>query len=141
VERCVFHRGRNEKALTILIVEDDTPTREFISELLSQQGHVVKTAIDGARAQAQVAASLPELVILDLILPAVGGFELIAKWRGESRTADLPVFVLTSKDLTPEETNYLRTHASALFQKQEPWQDALLRQLQRILVPAVSEKS
>ena len=51
---------------------------------------------------------LPELVILDLILPDVSGFELLAEWRGNSSTADLPVFVLTSKDLTPRKENYLQ---------------------------------
>jgi CheY-like chemotaxis protein len=89
----------------------------------------------------QVAASLPDLIILDLIMPGVSGFELLAEWRGTSRTADLPVFVLTSKDLTTEEKNYIGTNASVLFQKQQPWQKALLRQLQRTLPQVVSEKS
>jgi DNA-binding response OmpR family regulator len=141
VERCVNHLGRVGRPLSIMIVEDDAPTREFISELLSKHGYVVRTAADGAEARMQVATSLPELVILDLILPAVSGFELLAEWRGHARTADLPVFVLTSKDLTPEEMGYIRTHAGMLFQKQGPWQEALLRQLQRILSPLVSEKS
>ncbi len=141
VERCVNHRGRIGRTPSILVVEDDIPTRELIAELLSRHGYVVSSAVDGEEARAQVAASLPELVILDLILPAVGGFELLAEWRGNSRTADLPVFVLTSKDLTPEEKDYIRTHAGVLFQKQEPWQEALLRQLQRILPPVVSETS
>jgi DNA-binding response OmpR family regulator len=141
VERCVNHRGRIGRPLSIMIVEDDAPTREFISELLYKHGYVVRTAVDGAEARMQVATSLPELVILDLILPAVSGFELLAEWRGHARTADLPVFVLTSKDLTPEEMDYIRTHADMLFQKQGPSQETLLRQLQRILRPAVSEKS
>jgi DNA-binding response OmpR family regulator len=141
VERCVNNCGRMGRTLTILVVEDDTPTREFISELLSKHGYVVGTAADGAEARAKMSTSLPELVILDLLLPAASGFELLAEWRGNSRTADVPVFVLTSKDLTPEEKEYIRMHAGVLFQKQEPWQDTLLRQLQRILSPVVSVKS
>ena len=88
-----------------------------------------------------MATSLPELVILDLILPEVSGFQLLAEWRVDSRTADLPVFVLTSKDLTAEEKDYVRSHTGALFQKQDQWQDALLRQLQRAAPPALVEKS
>jgi DNA-binding response OmpR family regulator len=109
--------------------------------LLSKHGYLVATAADGAEARAQVAASLPELVILDLILPEVSGFQLLAEWRVNSGTADLPVFVLTSKDLTHEEKEHLRTHAGALFHKQELWQEALIRQLRRAVPPALTEKS
>jgi CheY-like chemotaxis protein len=93
----------------------------------------VTTAVDGAQARAQVAGALPELVILDLILPKVSGFDLLAEWRANSRTADLPVFVLTSKDLNGQEEQYLRKHAESLFHKQQPWQQALTEQLQRVL--------
>ncbi|MGH9731171.1 MAG: response regulator [Candidatus Acidiferrales bacterium] len=141
VQRCLNHRGRVGPARPILVVEDDTPTREFVAELLSKHGYVVSTAPDGAAARAQVAASLPELVVLDLILPEVSGFQLLAEWRLDSRTADLPVFVLTSKDLTAKEKDYIHANAGALFQKGEQWQDALLRQLQRAVAPVFTEKS
>ncbi len=141
VERCLNQRGRMGRARPILVVEDDTPTREFIAELLSKHGYVVGTAANGAEARTQVAASLPELVILDLILPEVSGFQLLAEWRVDSRTADLPIFVLTSKDLTTEEEKYIRTNTGALFQKQEQWQEALIRQLQRAVPPVFTEKS
>jgi signal transduction histidine kinase/DNA-binding response OmpR family regulator len=141
VERCLNQRGQVGKARPILVVEDDTPTREFIAELLSKHGFIVNTAADGVDARAQVRAALPQLVILDLVLPDVSGFQLLAEWRVDSRTAGLPVFVLTSKDLTMEEKDYIRTNTGTLFQKQERWQDALIRQLQRAAPPVVLEKS
>jgi len=141
VERCLNQRGRIGGARTVLVVEDDTPTREFVAELLSKNGYLVGTAADGAEARRQVADSVPELVILDLILPEVSGFQLLAEWRIESRTADLPIFVLTSKDLTHEERDYIRKNTGALFQKQERWQEALIRQLQRAVPPVLTEKS
>ena len=142
VERCLNLRGQIGRGRRpILIVEDDAPTREFIAEMLQKHGYVVSKAADGTEARDQVAASLPELVILDLILPKVSGFQLLAEWRGDSRTADLPVFVLTSKDLSREEKEYLRTNAGAFFCKQERWQDALIRQLQRAVPPVLAEKS
>jgi signal transduction histidine kinase/DNA-binding response OmpR family regulator len=124
----------------ILIVEDDAPTREFIAEMLSAQGYAVATAADGAEARSQVAASLPELVILDMMLPKVSGFELLGEWRASLRTAALPVFVLTSKDLSQEEQGYLRTHAEVLLRKQQPWHDALIKQLERVVSPRATEK-
>jgi DNA-binding response OmpR family regulator len=141
VERCLNKRETITSVRPILVVEDDTATREFLAEFLCQRGFVVATAADGAEARASVAASLPELVILDLILPHVSGFQLLAEWRSNSRTSELPVFVLTSKDLTLQEKDYIRSSAGALFQKQEPWQDALIKQLQRAVPPVLAEKS
>jgi len=140
VERCLNQRNNIGKIRPILVVEDDTPTREFVAELLSKRGYAVTTAADGAEARSQVAASLPELVILDLTLPEVSGFQLLAEWRTNSRTADLPVFVLTSKDLTLEEQDYIRLHAGLLLQKQQSWQETLLVQLRRTLPGVLSEK-
>jgi signal transduction histidine kinase/DNA-binding response OmpR family regulator len=125
----------------VLVVEDDAATREFVVEMLSSLGYVVSTAADGAQARAQVAAALPELVILDLVLPAVTGFELLGEWRANRRTADLPVFILTSKDLSQQEQNYLRGHAQALLQKQQPWQEALVKQLERVMSVATTESA
>jgi len=131
IERCLERRASAASAGQILVVEDDAPTCEVIAELLKAKGYAVKTAADGALARAQVAASLPALVVLDLMLPKVSGFELLAEWRADPRTAELPIFVLTSKDLTVQEKTYLHAHAQSLFQKQESWQEALDKQLQR----------
>jgi DNA-binding response OmpR family regulator len=80
-----------------------------------------------------VQTSLPKLVILDLLLPDVSGFQLIAEWRGDSRTADLPIFVLTNKDLTQEEKDYLQANTGVLFRKYEPWRDTLVKHIQRVV--------
>jgi len=131
VARCLDEGEVASPARPILVVEDDTPTREIIVELLKAKRYAVVTAADGASARTQVAASLPALVILDLVLPKVGGFELLAEWRTDHRTSELPIFVLTSKELTTKEKAYLRANVQSLFQKQESWQHALLKQLQR----------
>ncbi len=139
VRRCLGVKQGGTSQRPILVVEDDTSTREIIAELLTTQGYAVTTAENGEQARAQMATALPELVILDLMLPKVSGFELLAEWRSKPRTADLPVFVLTSKDLTGEEEQYLRKHAESLFHKKQSWQQELSEQLQRVLkiAPAV----
>jgi len=133
VERCLRSRGGAAPARTILVVEDDVSTLEMIVELLKGYGYAVSTAADGEQARVSVAQSLPELVILDLVLPKMSGFELLAEWRSNPRTADLSVFVLTSKDLTKEEDKYLRAHAESLFRKQNAWREPLIKQLERVV--------
>ncbi len=141
VERCLRSRGGTAPLRSILVVEDDISTLEIIVELLKGYGYAVSTATDGAQARASVAQSLPELVILDLVLPKMSGFELLAEWRSNPRTADLSVFVLTSKDLTKEEEKYLRAHAESLFRKQDSWREPLIKQLERVVTPHALENA
>jgi DNA-binding response OmpR family regulator/anti-sigma regulatory factor (Ser/Thr protein kinase) len=133
VERCLRSRGGAAPTRAILVVEDDVSTLEMIVELLRAYGYAVSTAADGEQARASVAQSLPELVILDLMLPKMSGFELLDEWRSNLRTADLSVFVLTSKDLTKEEEKYLHAHAESLFRKQNSWREPLIKQLERVV--------
>jgi len=139
VERCLRFRGGAAPGRSILVVEDDASTREMIEELLTARGYSVITAADGAQARARVAHALPELVILDLVLPKMSGLELLAEWRGNPRTADLPVFVLTSKDLTKDEEKYVRAHAESLFRKQHSWREPLMKQLERVVTSQILE--
>jgi DNA-binding response OmpR family regulator len=109
--------------------------------LLKAYGYAVSTAADGEQARASVAQSLPELVILDLVLPKMSGFELLAEWRSNPRTSELSVFVLTSKDLTKEEEKYIQAHAESLFRKQNSWREPLIKQLERVVTPLSLEKA
>ncbi len=141
VERCLRSRGGVAPARAILVVEDDLSTLEMTVELLKAYGYAVSTATDGEQARLSVAQSLPELVILDLVLPKMSGFELLAEWRSNPRTADLSVFVLTSKDLTKEEEKYLRAHAESLFRKQDSWREPLIKQLERVVTSHALENA
>jgi signal transduction histidine kinase/DNA-binding response OmpR family regulator len=141
VERCLRSRGGAAPARTILVVEDDVSTLEMIVDLLRGYGYAVSTAADGEQARASVAQSLPELVILDLVLPKMSGFELLAEWRSNPRTAELSVFVLTSKDLTKEEERYIHAHAESLFKKQNSWREPLIRQLERVVTSPTLENA
>jgi signal transduction histidine kinase/DNA-binding response OmpR family regulator len=140
IQRRAGIRPPAKRTRPILVVEDDMATREFIVEMLTAQGYAVATASDGAQARAQVARNMPELVILDLVLPGGSGFELLGEWRASLRTAELPVFILTSKDLTPDEQRFLRANAESLLHKQQPWQEALIHHLSRVVSMGPREK-
>jgi CheY-like chemotaxis protein len=76
-----------------------------------------------------------------LILPKASGLQLIDCWRSDPHTAGIPVFVLTNKDLTQTEKQYLGANTTALFSKQEPWLEAFIRQINRAAPLAIEEKS
>ncbi|MGB9067259.1 MAG: response regulator [Candidatus Acidiferrales bacterium] len=140
VDRCLRRSSRSGPP-SILVVEDHPPTREFIAESLTHRGYQVETAADGAAARSRIARGLPGLVILDLILPDVSGFDLLAEWRANPSTAELAVFVLTSKDLTRAEKEYLESNSSALLRKSSSWQDVLFQQLKQVVPPELVTKS
>lgn len=142
IHRCLSNpEKKNGAAHPILIVEDHPPTREFIAEMLSSNGYAVCLAGDGAEARARMRSDSPVLVILDLVLPDASGFQLLTEWRNDSPTAETPVIVLTNKDLSPEERDYLGQNAGALFQKRSQWQDGLLRHIRHVVPTALGEQS
>lgn len=81
----------------ILIVEDEPAIAELIALNLRHEGHEVRLADTAERALEQVREALPELVILDWMLPGESGVALAKRWRSDARTKELPIIMLTSK--------------------------------------------
>lgn len=83
-------------AKTILIVEDDKFLRELIVKKLSNEGYNVLEAVDGEQGVQQIKNSKPDLVLLDLILPGIDGFEVLAEKKEDPFIAAIPVIVLSN---------------------------------------------
>jgi DNA-binding response OmpR family regulator len=81
----------------IFIVDDDPDVRELVEYKLVQQGHEVKTATNGQDALRLVPETKPELLLLDVMMPGVSGFEVLAKLRADAPTKSLPIIMLTAK--------------------------------------------
>ena len=81
----------------ILVVEDEPAIAELISLNLRHDGHAVRVAGSSTEAIEQVQASLPDLVVLDWMLPGVSGLSLARQWRSEARTKELPIVMLTAR--------------------------------------------
>jgi signal transduction histidine kinase/AraC-like DNA-binding protein/ABC-type sugar transport system substrate-binding protein len=93
----------------ILIVDDDPQAREMYSRLVAcaLPGSVILQAEDGSRALSILDEDVPALVILDLIMPEVDGFQVLQSIRGNIRTSQVPVFILSGKQLTYEDVRRL----------------------------------
>ncbi|HET7526565.1 MAG TPA: phosphate regulon transcriptional regulator PhoB [Burkholderiaceae bacterium] len=86
----------------ILVVEDEAAIAELLALNLRHAGHEVVLAADAAQAQLEVDAVLPDLVVLDWMLPDQSGLTLARRWRGAERTRALPIIMLTARS---EETD------------------------------------
>jgi len=82
---------------TILVVEDEAAIAELISLNLRHAGFEVTLAADADQAQVAVDKVLPDLVLLDWMLPGQSGLALAKQWRGAPRTKDLPIIMLTAR--------------------------------------------
>ena len=81
----------------ILSADDDPVVQQFVSAILNENGYEVYTATDGEQAVAQAKAVLPDLMILDLIMPYRDGYEVLRLLREAPETRAIPVIILSAK--------------------------------------------
>ncbi len=83
---------------TVLIVDDSSTLREMISGLLIKAGMTVLEATDGVEAKDKIAANPPDLVILDIVMPNMNGYELCRWVKSNPETQEVPVVICSSKN-------------------------------------------
>lgn len=110
-----FHAGNGD--VPVLVVDDDPMTREMLRRILSKRGWSVAEAADGTAALSILGRTRPAAVVLDLMMPGMDGFEVLDTMRREAKWRDIPVVVVTAKDLSAEEVTWLNQHAERVFQK------------------------
>ena len=116
----------------ILIVDDDPDMLELMQSTLEEHGYLIQTAPDGGLALDMLRTQkLPALMLLDLMMPIVDGFQLLARIRADERTAELPVLIVTARDLTTEELARLRRAAQGIQIKHTLNIDSLVAEVQR----------
>jgi twitching motility two-component system response regulator PilH len=82
---------------TILLVEDSPTERRLVSAALQRGGYRVITASDGEEAVAKAGSELPQLIVLDIILPKMNGYQVCRKLKGNEDTQDIKILMLSSK--------------------------------------------
>lgn len=80
----------------ILIVEDDKFLRELISQKLLKEGYKIEQAVDGEEGVKKAKEIKPSIILLDLILPGIDGFEVLAKIKEDPDTKEIPVIILSN---------------------------------------------
>ena len=118
----------------IAIVDDHPDVRRLIRRILQTQGnYTLFEATNGREAVDLVKRERPNLIILDLMMPEMDGFAVINELKDDPETADIPVIVVTAKELTPAEKERLRGHIQTLMQKGDFMNDELLDEVRALL--------
>jgi CheY-like chemotaxis protein len=122
-----------------LLVDDDVVVRRSVRQALEPIGWKVTEAENGQVAVDAIAAERPDVIILDLMMPKMDGFEFLDELRSRPHWQDLPVVVITAKDLTQEDRSRLNGEVERIIQKSD--RDEMLRQLTREISKCVKLQS
>jgi signal transduction histidine kinase/DNA-binding response OmpR family regulator len=121
----------------VLVVDDEAGTRELLKEMLESDGYVPVLAANGKEALDALSRIPVSAMLLDLIMPEMDGFELLMRMKEDPGLRNIPVLVLTAKDLADNEIEMLRHETIGLFQKGREWKQELLADLRRAVGAAV----
>jgi CheY-like chemotaxis protein len=117
----------------VLLVDDDPQVMDVLQQVLPESEFKVEYAKDGLAGLKAVHTSLPDIILLDIIMPRMDGFAFIQKLRSNPATCEIPVIVISVKDLSVEETSFLRKNVTAILKKQGFQQEQVIKELHQAL--------
>jgi CheY-like chemotaxis protein len=129
----VVERYVEARSGSVLVVDDSPGDRERLSRNLRAGGFHVAEAENGVVALEKAALQRPDLVLLDLMMPVMDGFEFLTEFKRDQLNASIPVIVVSAKDLTDVERDRLRQSAIGIMQKSEGALEQVLGQVQDLL--------
>ncbi len=123
-----------ERFPKIAIVEDTPEARRLIRRILQSQGNfTIVEATNGREGLEMIQRELPDLIILDLMMPEMDGFTVLEALRAKPETAAIPVIVATAKELTPDEKSRLGGQIQSLMQKGDFLNDEFLEEVKALI--------
>jgi len=122
-----------KEKITVLVVDDEPKTVELLTDMLQAEGFNVLQAYRGQQGIDIALEKHPDLIILDLMMPEVNGFDVVEKLRAHSEAMDIPILIFTAKDLTEEDRQRLNSRVQAIASKSGSGKEDLLRELERLV--------
>ena len=117
----------------VLLAEDDRFLRKAAEAMLRRQGFVVRVAVDGEEALAAAQHECPDLVLLDLIMPKMQGFQVLESLKADPATAHVPVIVLSNLGQDADVARAMAGGAAAYFIKSNTSLASLVEQVRMVL--------
>jgi PAS domain S-box-containing protein len=132
LERVAKNNG-GEMAKQLLLVDDDEKVHDLIKQMFADQSLNIEIAKNGKLALQKTAKSVPDVILLDLLMPVMDGFQFIEKIKENEAFQNIPIIVLTAKSLTNSEQAQLQKSVSSIVQKQALTSDSLIEQIKKIV--------
>ena len=128
-----IHRIDGIAPRTILVAEDNSMERLDIARMISEAGMRTVLAENGRECMERLRESPPDVLVLDLVMPEMDGFQVLEQIQGDPLTRPLPVIVVTAKDLTEKEREKLSGNVSTVLAKSDTTSKTLLQELRKLL--------
>jgi CheY-like chemotaxis protein len=130
----------DDPARPVLVVDDNRDVREMLRRTLEKEGWEVSEAENGRVALQLVAQHRPALILLDLMMPEMDGFEFIVELRKRKAWRDIPVVVVTARELTAEDHRRLNGSVETILQKGAYNSEALLSEVRDLVASRVRQR-
>ncbi|MBI3457064.1 MAG: response regulator, partial [Candidatus Rokubacteria bacterium] len=139
-ERLVAILKKYRRDLPVLIVDDDPALRQAIRRILEREGYAVVEAQNGRVALDRLRDAAPGVILLDLMMPEMDGFDFVTAIRRQEAWRTIPIIVVTAKDLSPAERQQLNGHVETILQKGADSRDALLAEVRDMVRACVARR-
>ena len=123
-----------------LVIDDEEPAREMLARILEKEGWNVIQAENGLAAMERMAEQRPDLILLDLMMPKMNGYQFVAELHKHDEWQSIPVVVITARDLTIEDRVRLYGYVEKVLLKRTFSQDALLTEIRDLISACVQRK-
>jgi len=133
------YRGEGLSRL-VLVVEDDAAAREILQRTLEKEGWAVTAAENGRIALQRVAEQRPALILLDLMMPEMDGFQVVEALREREAWRSIPIVVVTAKDLTAGDHLRLNGYVERILQKGAYSREALLAEIRDLVTACLGRQ-
>jgi len=134
----VLHAHRRDRP--VLIVDDDAGLRQLLRRMLEPEGYAVVEAENGRVALECLRGMSPSVVLLDLMMPEMDGFEFVAEFRRHEASRGIPIVVITARDLSREDRERLNGYVQKILQKGAHGRDALLAEVRELVAASVARR-
>ena len=117
----------------VLVVDDEASAVDLLTQILQEEGYHVKGVFNGKEALDVLETKPQDIILLDLLMPEMDGFEVIQKIKAHHDWCNIPIIVVTAKDLTDKEWNLLNKSVDSIIQKSGLSDDHLMDEIQTLL--------
>jgi len=138
--RLVAVLARYRRDRPVLVVDDDAGVRQLLRRMLEAEGHAVVEAAHGRAALRRLGDVTPGVVLLDLMMPEMDGFEFIEEFRRHDAWRGIPVVVLTARDLSADDRRRLSGHVHKILQKSAYGRDELMAEVRQLVTSSVARR-